>query len=517
MSEVSPQANQPVVATAPEESTQLAKGRLGVWDAVGQSVGLLALILALAITTGAVAAFAGPQAPLAYLVAGLGSLCLAYVFIRFTRSVASAGSIYTYVARGLGPEAGFIGGWLYAGAFAFGVSFTLAISGLYASTFLSDLNSSLNVSWFWFFLGGIVLLFLFAFFDIRISTRVQLIVTVLGVIAVLIAVFAILFKGGASGLSAVPFNPGGISGGFSNFFVAVIFGFTAFGGFEAAATLGEETANPRRAIPLAILVAILVGVVFFILTTYAFSEGYGATAKGAGAWASDAAPLSTMATQYVGKWLATILDLAVAIDAFIASLAGLNLSSRVLFSMGRDRGVPSVFGRSHPRFKSPWIALLFILVITLILGAWPGRVMNSISGAPLSQQPPAPLPFVEFLAGTATLGILGAYLLAAISGLGFFQRAKSGGLQVLWQIVLPLLAILIVGATLISSFAPLPPAPPLVAPLSYAPYLFSGWVALGFLLVAVLRNTNPTLVSKFGQIVAGQGEEDEGDNIVPGN
>jgi hypothetical protein len=143
--------------------------------------------------------------------------------------------------------------------------------------------------------------------------------------------------------------------------------------------------------------------------------------------------------------------------------------------------------------------------------------MNSINGAPLSQQPPAPLPFIEFLAGTATLGILGAYLLAAISGLGFFQRAKGGGLQVLWQIVLPLLAILIVGATLISSFAPLPPAPPLVAPLSYAPYLFSGWVALGFVLVTVLRNTNPTLVSKFGQIVAGQGEEDEGESAVPGN
>lgn len=505
MADVSSQGSQPATAVQTDAGNQLAKGRLRVADAVGQSIGLLALIMALAITTGGVAAFAGPAAPLAYLIAGLGSLCLAYVFIRFTRSMASAGSIYTYVAKGLSPEFGFIGGWLYAGAFAFGVSFTLAIAALYASTFLGDIN--VTVSWFPIFLVGVVLLFLFAFFDIRVSTRTQLVVTAIGLIAVLVVVFAILFKGGASGLSADPFSPGAVSGGFSSLFVAVIFGFTAFGGFEAAATLGEETSNPRRAIPLAILVAILVAVVFFILTTYAFSVGYGATPKGAGAWAGDPAPLDTLSKQYVGGWLATVLDLMVAIDAFIASLAGLNLASRVLFSMGRDRGVPSVFGRSHPRFKSPWIAILFILVITVILGSWPGNVMNSISPAPPSQQPPAPLPFVLFMAATATLGILGAYILTGISGLVFYQRNKEGkGLQVIWQILLPLIAVLIVGAALFSSIYPIAPAPPLAPPLSYAPYIFGVWLLLGIILVVVLRVVNPASVSKFGQIVA-SGEE----------
>jgi len=507
MAEMS-QQSQPV-AVAPSESNQLGKGRLRIWDAMGQSVGLLALIMALAITTGAVAAFAGPQAPLAYLIAGLGSLCLAYVFIRFTRSMASSGSIYTYVAKGLGSEAGFIGGWLYAGAFAFGVSFTLAIASLYASVFLSDIrNTDLTADWFWFFCGGIVLLFLFAFFDIRFSTRTQLVVTAIGVVAVLIVVFAILFKGGNGGLSLTPFSPGAVSGGFSSLFVAVIFGFTAFGGFEAAATLGEETSNPRRAIPLAILVAILVAVVFFVLTTYAFSVGYGANAAGAQAWAGDPAPLDTLAGQYVNKTLATILDLLVAIDAFIASLAGLNLASRVLFAMGRDRGLPAPFGWSHSRFKSPWVGILFILVITVILGVLPGRLMNSISPAPLSQQPPAPLPFVIFMAGTATLGILGAYVLVAISGLGFFQRMKDAGvLRRIWRVLLPIIAILIVGAALFSSIFPISPAPPLVAPLSYAPYIFGGWLVLGIVLVVVLRVINPAQVSKFGQIVAtGEGE-----------
>ncbi len=497
MADVSSQGGQPVTTVQTGAGNQLGKGRLRIADAVGQSVGLLALIMALAITTGPIAAFAGPAAPLAYLIAGLGSLCLAYVFIRFTRSMASAGSIYTYVAKGLGPEAGFIGGWLYAGAFAFGVSFTLAIASFYASELFANINITLD--WFWLFLVGIVLLFAFAFFDIRLSTRTQLVVTVVGVLAVLVVVFAILFKGGASGLSAEPFSPGAVSGGFSSLFFAVIFGFTAFGGFEAAAALGEESVNPRRAIPRAILVAILVAVVFFVLTTYAFAVGYGATAKGAGAWAGDAAPLDTLANQYVSKSLATFIDLMVAIDAFIASLAGLNLASRILFAMGRDRGLPAVFGRSHPRYKSPWIAMLFILAITLILGVLPGRIMDSLGGAPLPQPPP----FAFFLAGTATLGILGGYILIGISGLVFFQRNKEGsGAQVIWQILLPLIAVLIVGAALFSSIYPISPAPPLVPPLSYSPYIFGGWLLLGIILVVVLRVVNPALVSKFGQIVA---------------
>ncbi|HEY7350498.1 MAG TPA: APC family permease [Ktedonobacterales bacterium] len=506
MSDVSPQASQPAVAVAAEESSQLGKGRLRVWDAVGQSVGLLALIMALAITTGPIAAFAGPAAPLAYLIAGLGSLCLAYVFIRFTRSMASAGSIYTYVSKGLGPEAGFMGGWLYAGAFTFGVSFTLAIASFYTSVFMSEqFNNDFTGDWFWIFLIGIVLLFLFAFFDIRFSTRTQLVVTAVGVVAVLIVVFAILFQGGAGGLTIHPFSPNAVSGGLSSLFVAVIFGFTAFGGFEAAATLGEESVDPRRAIPRAILVSILVAVVFFVLTTYAFAVGYGADDKGALKWAVDAAPLDTLAAQYVNPTLAKIIDVLVAIDAFIASLAGLNLASRVLFAMGRDRGLPAVFGRSHSRFKSPWVGIIFALVITIILGALPGQQMDSLGGLPL----PKPLPFAFFLAGTATLGILGAYLLAAISGLGFFQREKGGGLHIIWQVLLPLIAVLIVGATLISSFAPLPPAPPLAAPLSYAPYIFGAWLLLGLLLVVVVRNVNPAQVSKFGQIVAGAGEESQ--------
>src|SRR5579864_2181381 len=97
---------------------ELHHGILNVADALAQSVALLSLALGVAFASSGAAAFAGPAAPLAYLIAGVGSLCLAYVIVRFTRRMASAGGLYTYIARGLEPRSGFLGGWLYAGGFA---------------------------------------------------------------------------------------------------------------------------------------------------------------------------------------------------------------------------------------------------------------------------------------------------------------------------------------------------------------------------------------------------------------
>src|SRR5437660_9829732 len=156
----------------------LRKDALGTYDAVAQSVALLALVLSVATSTSLVASSAGAAAPLAYLLAGLGCLCLAYVFIRFARFLPSAGGTYTYIARGLGPIAGFLGGWMYAGAFTLGIAFTLTIAIVSLLPLLAAIH--ITVHWFVLYVVLLFVLFLFAFFDIRISTRSQLVLAVVG-------------------------------------------------------------------------------------------------------------------------------------------------------------------------------------------------------------------------------------------------------------------------------------------------------------------------------------------------
>src|SRR6266851_480512 len=129
---------------------ELRHGILGVADAFAQSVALLSLALGVAFASSAAAGETGAAVPLAYLIAGIGSLCLASVIVRFTRRMASAGGLYTYIARGLNPTTGFVGGWLYAGAFAVGISFVLVIASFFLSTFF-DAHTSINLTWGWCF------------------------------------------------------------------------------------------------------------------------------------------------------------------------------------------------------------------------------------------------------------------------------------------------------------------------------------------------------------------------------
>src|SRR3989449_11263749 len=107
---------------------ELRHGILNIGDALAQSIALLSLALGVATATSAAAISAGAATPWAYIVAGVGCLCLASVIVRFTARMASAGGIYTYIARGLNPNGGFVGGWLYGAAFAGGISFVLPIA-----------------------------------------------------------------------------------------------------------------------------------------------------------------------------------------------------------------------------------------------------------------------------------------------------------------------------------------------------------------------------------------------------
>src|SRR5712691_12993680 len=90
---------------------ELRHGILNLADALAQSIALLSLALGVATATSAAAISAGAASPWAYLVAGVGCLCLASVIVRFTTRMASAGGLYTYIARGLNPSGGFVGGW----------------------------------------------------------------------------------------------------------------------------------------------------------------------------------------------------------------------------------------------------------------------------------------------------------------------------------------------------------------------------------------------------------------------
>ena len=461
------------------QTGELRHGVLGSADAIAQSLALLALTFAVSAAPASAAATAGIAVPAAYVIAGIGSLCLASVIVRFTRRIAHAGGLYAYTVRGLGPRAGFIGGWMYAIAFALGISFVLIISAEFLSTVLTA-NTSIHLGWFPWYVIELALILLISLADVRVSMRVQLLFAVIGVLTIVALSLTIVAKGGAHGLSWKPFDLN-LTPSAHGLFLAVILAFTGYIGFEAAAVLGEEAAQPRRVIPRAILGTVIAATVYFVFTTWAQAIGYGVS--GAGRWATDPTALATLSDRYVGHWFATLVDIVVAVDAFVAALAGVNLTARTLFAMGRDRGIPRVFAATTPRFRSPYVGIAVSVLLTLVLGATLGRHYGVLT-------------YFALMATTGSIGILLAYILVTLAGMVFFWRARSTGESYNWllDVVLPLIAVAVCGYAIYASIWPRPPAP-----ISYSLWIALGCLVAGLLVVGGLVVTRPDRVRAFGQ------------------
>src|SRR6476661_5959889 len=295
-----------VSASPPPDSGQLGERRLGTIHAVAQALAI-GPMFSVALVLGGVSRpdiGAGWNATLAVLVAGLGVLAIAYSLSLFARKFAGAGAVYEYLTHGAHPSVGiftagiFFVGTLFLGGGGIYLGLGILTNGFWAAHIT---NPSSAPAWWVFGLTG-----------------------------------------------------GGVLDG-------VLLGILLFVGFEAAASIGEESSDPHRSIPRALLWTVGVSAVFFVIMAYAFSIGYGKPKVSAGAWAFSTAPVDEMATKYVGTWYATILDLVVILDATALALAICVTIGRGYFALGRDGLLPSVFAKTS-RYNTPWVGNLMVVV-----------------------------------------------------------------------------------------------------------------------------------------------------------
>lgn len=464
---------------------KLKANTLSSTDALALSVALLAPVMGVALSTQFAASAAGGATPLSFLLAGVATLSLAYVIIHFTRNLPSAGFAYTYLSAGLKPLVGFMGGWTYAFAFAIGIPMVLGVASLYMTQVFQNIVGS-SPSWAVFFVIFLAIVVILSVFNIKLSTRVQLWTAIISVAAVVVASVITLGKGGDSGLSISAFSLGASSGGLSGIGYGMIFGFTSFIGFEAAAVLGEETAEPRRAIPKAILGAVIFAGVFYMLVTYALDMGFGL--HHSQAWASSSAPLNYMVTRYVGKTMANLIDLMVVLSAFTSALGGTNLVARIIYSMGGQGALPRSLGHVHPRYRTPIHAILLLAVLALVIGIPLGFWLG-------------PAQMFGFLASAGSLGIISVYVAIAIAGIVFFRGTIKAGWSVIKHVVVPL-----VGAVLglFALYASVFPAPPF--PFNLTPYIMLAWIVVGIIVVSVMVKRQPSKVQELGRVLSEEAE-----------
>lgn len=458
---------------------------VGLPGVLFQSVTFMAPGIAIALGIAAGAAFAGGAFVLSVILAMIGSLLVANSIGQLARKLSSAGGIYVYPTEGLHRTVGFLVVWGYSLACSLVGPITSLVFGyLSASVLQAEFNWPFTATWLILATVLAVAIAVINFFGVRMGTIAG---TVLGLIEILVFVslsIGMIFSSSSQNtLSIFTLHwatvPG--FGGLSGVIAGAVYVMVAFIGFEAAAPLAEETREPKKLIPRAVLLSCVFIGVLYIFTTYALSVfvhpdkvvGYGALGGGS--------PWIEFGRQLWGVGWVVVL-FAVLNSAFANGNSAAIAVSRTWFAMGRIGLLPSVFSRVNRQHNAPVVGLVFQAIVTLGVGIPLGLKFG-------------PLEAFLICATTLTAIMLGVYMVFNVSCFAFFYRKARDEFSWLLHFLLPLLGIIVflpvllaavgVGSSLFSFISPLP------YPLNLVGPIIAVWFALGIAYLVYLKLRAP--------------------------
>jgi amino acid transporter len=445
---------------------------LKVTDAAAFSVGLIGPVGAMALLGVGAAGLLGPGATWAFVFAIIGVSLVAYGFIKLSGYISHTGSVYALVGRTLGPRAGFIAGFALFGAYAtIGTGSTIEIA-LFFDKFLHGIHVGNFSEWIWVAVISLAIVFVLSLTEIRVITRVLLASELIGAALVALLSIVILVRTGTGHAPAgqkldwsflkLPHGTGlGTVAG------AAVFGFLAFAGFEGAAALGEETLNPKREIPRAIKIAVVIVGAFFLLTIVGQSVGYGTSAKGVAAFTGGGSVYGDLGLAYVGNALAILLNLVASLSLFAITLGTLNGAARISYALARDAGLDGPLTRLSKR-GAPIVTLAVICGFVLVF-----MVGQRLAGTGVEDA-------TFYWLTIGTIALLVAYALATAGAFRYLFLEGKPKVPV-WQGMIPILALAFVVYTIYKNVVGV------AGPYRFFPYIVLAWLVIAGLLVFTVK------------------------------
>src|SRR5258708_25779154 len=350
------------MATTAESSQTLRHGQLGLFGVIMPGVAQVAPAFNLFFTTGLMVSLAGASAPLIFLISMVGLGATASSLAQFSSVYPSAGSFITYITRAIGTRVAVAVGVITV------LGYIIAFGGIYIFVGSYIVQNVLSNPDIW----GITQIVTIAYGvllvapvggGLKFGVRITVALYVFEVILLLALSLTILAKGGASGLSGTPFTwPGGKS---SDVLLAFSLAVLAFGGFEAAAPLAEETRDPLRNVPIAVLGCVLVSGIIYVVGSYALVTAFGV--GHASTLASDTNPFHTAAKAFL-PFVAPLITWVFLSSVTSSYVAANTQTSRVIFAGARGGLWTRALAGVNPRFKTPAAAAVAFVTPSILIG-----------------------------------------------------------------------------------------------------------------------------------------------------
>lgn len=317
----------------------------------------------------------GGHFPLALIVAGVAMVLTALSYAKMCRKYPVAGSVYSYVSKSIGPRLGFLAGWtMMLDYFLLPMTCYLGC-GLY-------LNILIPVIPVW---GWIIIAVLFVAVCNYVGVGIAAFMNNINVAAPIIALIVtlifsikyIMSGGGSESLfytealyRADTFNVGTLMTGAA--IMAIV-----FVGFDSVTTYSEETIEPEKNMPRAVLIICIGAAIEFFIVAYIMNC----------AWPTAITEITnpdTAITEFNAQigivWMNGIFVVINTLASIGCCIAGQGATARVLLGMGRDGFLPKkFFGYVHPKFKTPSRNVLLTAVVGLTAIIFQNSLTNAMS------------------------------------------------------------------------------------------------------------------------------------------
>ena len=326
---------------------------------------------------------------------------------------------------------------------------------------------------------------------LRFGVRVTVALYAFEVILLLAMSVTILARGGNAGLSTAPFRwPGGSTDVLLTFSLAVL----AFGGFEAAAPLAEETQNPRRNVPIAVIGAVVISGVIYVLGSYALVIAFGVGHSSA--LAADPNPFHTAAKAFI-PFVAPLITWVFLSSVTSSYVAANTQTSRVIFAGARGGLWSRSLAGISPHFRTPAAAAVAFVAPSILIG-----VISTAFTSPATAS--------GFLSTFGILGVVIMYLMANIALIAEWAKLRRRGVAKnvwLW-VVVPVVGIAVLAIPVWGDLRPGQPSP-----YDTLPWLTLALIGAGVIYQAVLARLRPGALAQAPALL--EGEEGHAPDSLP--